>query len=60
MKRIKSRENCITIIDRQNKREMFVNIYGRQPEEYFSEYAYKEPEIWFWVMDDLGMKRLPL
>ena len=27
----------------------------RTPEEYFKEYAHKEPEVWYNVMSDLGL-----
>jgi hypothetical protein len=57
MRAIKSRVECIRIINESGKLQDFINIYdGRTPEEYFKEYAKNEPDIWLWVLDDLGIK----
>lgn len=40
-----TRERCIKMISESKKRDMFVDMYWRTPEEYFEEYEQKEPEI---------------
>ena len=49
-----TRTEAIRMIDAAGKRNEFVAGWdGRAPEEYFDEYSYKEPEIWFDVLNDL-------
>jgi hypothetical protein len=62
----KSRMHCIQMIDKVDKRQIFIDMYDRTPEEYFDEYSYKEPSpgehetkdghnVWVAVLDDLGI-----
>jgi len=59
-----SREECIKAIDDAGKRTEFIKNWGRSPEEYFEEYADREPapgcqetndghNIWVEVLSDL-------
>jgi hypothetical protein len=50
---IKSKKEAIAMIDKSGKRQEFVDGWGRTPEEYFDEYVYKEPDIWYGVLFDL-------
>jgi hypothetical protein len=61
-----SRGECIKAIDDAGKRDEFVEIYGRSPEEYFDQYCYREPpaghretadghNIWLAVLGDLQL-----
>lgn len=61
-----TRAQCIGIIDAAGKRDEFVSLYGRSPEEYFAEYADREPtmgrletdeghNIWISVFSDLNI-----
>lgn len=47
----KTRQSTIDKIKSASKLQEFINIYGRTPDEYFTEYADKEPEIWTWVLN---------
>ena len=51
-----SRAKCIALIDAANKRKRFLEVYGRSPEDYFEEYAYLEPGIWYDVLNDLSIE----
>jgi len=50
------RNDVIAAIDAAGKRDEFITVWGRTPEEYFDEYAYKEPDIWQDVLDDLDLR----
>lgn len=50
-----TRKRCLQMISESKKRDLFVDTYWRTPEEYFEEYERKEPEIWFNVLNDLGI-----
>ena len=61
-----TRAQCIGIIDAAGKRGEFVSLYGRSPEEYFADYADREPamgrletdeghNIWISVFSDLDI-----
>ena len=53
----KTRAECIAIIDKHGKRALFENPpEDRTLEQYFSEYAHKEPDVWIWVLNDLQIK----
>lgn len=52
----KSRDEVINKIKSQGKEKEFINIYGNTPQNYFAMYANKEPDIWTWVMSDLGLQ----
>ena len=50
-----TRQKCIALIDARKKRARFIEGWDRTPEVYFDEYAYKEPDIWFDVLNDLSI-----
>ena len=51
------RQDAVQKIKSAGKYEAFIKVFQRTPEEYFAEYADKEPEIWQWVLNDLGIGR---
>ena len=52
---LRNREQIVEIIDAAGRRPMFEAVFERTPEDYFDEYAYKEPDIWQDVLNDLGI-----
>lgn len=53
MEEPKTREECIKLIDTNNWRRYFKDLYWQTPEDYFTQYASDEPDIWLHVLDDL-------
>ena len=47
------RQKVVQIIVGSNKEQEFIDTYWRDPEQYFEEYCYAEPEIWVHVFNDL-------
>lgn len=50
-----TRKEAVDIIKNSGKYDEFVSGWGRTPEQYFEEYAYKEPNIWSWILSDIGL-----
>ena len=51
-----NRDKVIELIDRNKKRTNFVMAYKKPPEEYFKKHHYKEPKLWFVILDELDIK----
>ena len=49
------RESVIRAIKKAGKEDEFTKGWGRTPKDYFEEYAYLEPEVWYNVLNDLGI-----
>jgi len=50
---IRSRQECVEVIDAHGKTAEFIRANLRTPEEYFDEYKDKEPHVWLNVLHDL-------
>ena len=56
MVKIYNRQEAVNLIDNYGKREEFIKGWdGRSPEDYFEQYSYLEPDIWYNVLGDLGI-----